>query len=1048
MQVKVARSTASMQPRAPSGISASVLYATTEGVTLYAGLSNPMRCGIHKNWLGTNSAASVDCAPDSYSVVLEAKKIALDRNGIGELVDHLQVVTLSSFKWDSLVSQWPSPWVAAGPAFLVGDPNAHLLVSNITLASVELTERLDILEDYKRKENSVEKAVDSQSLLPPMLSPVPRVSFGIHVGVLSFRLISPTSQREQEPFVMEVRTDNIVASLESNFTARPDHRYGAADRDFAGLDMEFRYGLNMNRPYAKIWFGPDAHMRGVHPEDFNAPSYPSEPLVQIDSIHLGGTGHGLGEFVDEALGIVSVDMASIYTQWQLATDAISVELWQPEVIGSLAFILSRLPSQPKPKTPKPSRRILDQLPFGVDASLAIGRFIVFFTSPDLAPSDSLNISRGLALRTGISVTYSALQKHHCSRMTSIISRSHHRTKLLLPKEQVMHVVHEHSKPGSREVNRALIQVSFWDIVVRDAFATPFAADDPYGLDDQSVHHRSLEFLHIGNCDIHAVVSGRRPHGAPLPHSMDDCHVEVTVPKVRAKMDLCQIYHALLAVHTVQQLIPSRPGTPAEAPGAPSTLRLHLRFQLQQLQLLWRFPLSSKMFLRLSSLSCGITPDRKVSVEWDSVLAGVNVPVCRDGQEKEEWEELARLPRWRVDLDPSVKPLPVRVKGDSGRLRIPFDFVFADLILDINLTVKSAKHLVRMVRVGKYEDPPPPPAEDAKHVPDIRIDLGRLIVEAADDEHEARLGLIWKTGFSAAKLRREREDAFKAKVETIISPKHSSTSSLRNDSDFQFTSKHTISILDARSRLDQVHGVAWKTALDQAFSKQTRREESHWQNPMGSLRTSTTVDDDMVHINSVLPIPPLVRFSFNQLSLGITPPSFPHSSIPDYLYEVGYGLPRDTQFSLLVPLHINFTVSSLRLAFRSYPLPLLHIPSHSSGKIPALVFDTDLIIAEEMGTDSSVEWVPCEIVKEHSGMHGAAPISVNIPKTMMPVKTYARPTVLVKTDGITDFSWGVGYQPATQDLMRVIDMLSHAPRDSSPAIGFWDKVRDTVLLVLK
>nr|VWO95170.1 Uncharacterized protein [Ganoderma boninense] len=1024
---------------APSGISASVLYATTEDVTLHAGLSNPVRCGIHKNWLGTNIAASVDCAPDSYSVVLEAKKIALDRNGIGELVDHLQIVVLNSFKWDSFVSQWPAPWVAPGPAFLAGDPNAHLLVSNVTLSSVELTERLDILEDYKRKESSIEKTVGHQPLLPPMLSPVPRVSFGIHVGVLSLRLISPTSQREQEPFVMEARTDDIVASLASNFAVRPDRRYGAADRDFAGLDMEFQYSLNMNRPYAKIWFGPDAHMRGVHPEDFRAPSYPSEPLVQVESVHLGGTGHGLGEFVDEASGIVSVDVSSIYTQCQLATDAISVELWQPEVIGSLAFILSRIASQSKPKPPKPSRRVLDQLPFGVDASLAIGRFIMFSTSPDLAPGDTLNISRGIASRTGISVTYSALQKSHCSRMSSIISRSHHRTALLLPKEQVLDVVHEQNKPGSHQVTRALIQVSFWDIVVRDAFATPFAADDPYGLDDQSVHHRSLEFLHIDNCDIHVVVSGQRPHGAPPPHSMDDCHVEVSIPKVRAKMDLCQIYHALLAVHTVQQLVPSRPGPPSVTPRAPSPLRLHLRFQLQQMQLLWRFPLSSKMFLRLSSLSCHIAPDRKISVAWDSILTGVNVLVYRDGQEKEEWEELARLPRWRVDLDPSVKPLSIRVKGDSGRLRIPFDFVFADLILDINLTVKSAKHLVRMVHTGKYEDPLPPPAEDAKHVPDIQIELGRLIVEAADDEHEARLGLIWKTGFSAAKLRREREEAFKAKVDTIISPKHSSTSSLRNDSDFQFTSKHTVSITDARSRLDQVHGGAWKTALDQELSKQTQREELHWRNPMGSLHLSTTVDD-MVHINNVPPVPPLVRFSFNQLSLVIAPPSFPYSSIPDYLYEAGQGLPRDTQFSLLVPMHIRFTVSSLRLAFRSYPLPLLHIPPHSNGKIPALVFDTDLVVAEEMGTDSSVEWVPCEIVKEHSGLHGAAPISVNIPKTIMPVKTYARPTVLVKTDGITDFSWGVSFQPATQDLMRVIDMLSHAPRDSSPAIGFWDKLR--------
>ncbi|TBU45037.1 golgi-body localization protein domain-containing protein [Dichomitus squalens] len=1040
VEVNIPQLTASMQPQAANGAGGAVLYGTIQQINLRAGLSHPESNDMHKEWLGIKTVTSAEPTADAYSVVLEAKKLTLDRNGIGELMEHLRMTTLDSFKWHSLLVQWPSPWVTAGPALLAGDPNAHLLVSNLSLATVEVTERLDILEGLIGKERSIEKTVHGQSLLPPMLSPMPRVSFGVHVGEVSLRLISPTSESDQDPFVLEARTDGIAASLQSHFTARPDHRYGNVERDFTGLDMEFRYGLTLNPLYTKMWFGPDAHARGAHPQDFPAPSYPSETLLQVDAVHAGGTGHGLGEFADEAAGIVSVDTATIYTHCQIATDAVSVELWQPDVIKSLARILSRLNGNPKPKTPKPSRRVLDELPFGVDVSIAIGRFSVFLTSPDLAPDDTLNISRGIASRMGISITYNALQKHHCSRLSAVFSRDQQRSELSLPKELILHVVREHSTPAAFDTARALIQVSLWDIVLRDAFATPFAADDPYGLGDQSVHHRSLEFLHVDNCDIHAVISGQRPNGVPLPKSMDDCHVEITIPKVRVKMNLSQVYNALLAAHTVQTLLPSPPRSAAAAPGASSTLRLHLQVRLQQLQLLWRFPLLGKMFLRLSALECDIGPDRNVTVRWDHILTAVNVTARHEGHEQEEWEELMRLPRWKVEVNPGVKPVLIRVKGDSGRLRIPFDFVLADLILDLNLTIKSVKHLVRLVRSGRYEDPPPPPAEDAKQLPDIRIELGRLVVEAADDEHEARMALIWRTGFNAAKVRREREEAFQAKVETITSPKPSSVSTLRSDSDFQFSSKHTVSITDARNRLDQVHTTAWRAAMDQAFSKQTEREEAHWQNPIGSLRIPTALKHDMVTVNSVLPVPPLVRLAFNQLSLAITPPSFPYSAIPDYLHEVGNGLPRDTQYSLLVPMHIHFTVTSLRLAFRSYPLPLLHIPPHSKGHTPALDFDTELVIAEEIGTENSVEWVPCEIVKAHSGMHGAAPISLRIPKTLMPVKTYARPTIRVLTDGTTDFSWGVSYQPATQDLMRVLDTLSHAPRDSSPAIGFWDKLR--------
>ena len=91
-------------------------------------------------------------------------------------------------------------------------------------------------------------------------------------------------------------------------------------------------------------------------------------------------------------------------------------------------------------------------------------------------------------------------------------------------------------------------------------------------------------------------------------------------------------------------------------------------------------------------------------------------------------------------------------------------------------------------------------------------------------------------------------------------------------------------------------------------------------------------------------------------------------------------------------------------------------------------------------NTTVEWVDCAIVRPHSGLHGASPLYLAVPKTLMPVKTYAHPNIHVNTDGITDFAWGVSYGPVTQDIMRVVDTLSHAPRDSSPAIGFWDKVR--------
>lgn len=161
-----------------------------------------------------------------------------------------------------------------------------------------------------------------------------------------------------------------------------------------------------------------------------------------------------------------------------------------------------------------------------------------------------------------------------------------------------------------------------------------------------------------------------------------------------------------------------------------------------------------------------------------------------------------------------------------------------------------------------------------------------------------------------------------------------------------------------------------------------------------------------------------------------------------MYDLGSGLPRDTLFSLLVPLHIHFTVSSFKVTLRDYPLPLLHIPARSDPAATSWTFDTDIIIGEEMGTQSSVDWVKCPVIGLHQASHGEAPLSILVPKTIMPVKTYAAPIIKVATTEPTVFSWGVSYGPAIQDLMRVVESLSSLPRDSSPAVGFWDKVRKT------
>ncbi|THH02741.1 hypothetical protein EW026_g149 [Hermanssonia centrifuga] len=523
--------------------------------------------------------------------------------------------------------------------------------------------------------------------------------------------------------------------------------------------------------------------------------------------------------------------------------------------------------------------------------------------------------------------------------------------------------------------------------------------------------------------------------------MDDCAVSVAVSHVRGYFHLAHAYNLLLAAQALKNLAPAK-NIPPPARGAPSTLAYNVHFELDRVQLSWEFPLKMKLFTRIFALSAQRPASGKLKLQWDQILLAVPLDVERDGTPRVEWMELARISNWSVDIRPDVHPVAISAQGDSARLHIPYDYVLADLILDINLTVKCMKHLTRMIPSGQFENPPAPEAEEAKSMPDLSIRIGCLCVEAADDQFETQLGLIWRTGYESARLRLEREEAFEAKAAAVraANQQDPSTPNRELQSEFQFTPEHTVSVEDALNRLYSLHAGSWASGFRQARAQQVLQQKTEMQKSMGKVDPPDALDTDLITIITAPPAPPLIRLNFDALSLHITGPSFPSSNLPDFLFNEGGGLPRDTQYSLLIPMHLTFAVASLRATCREYPLPLLNIPASSQKEISGLEFDSDVVIAEEMGTAHSVEWIDCAIVKAHTGVHGAPPLCVAVPKTLNPVKSYANPIIRVRTDDVTDFAWGVSYGPITQDLMRVVDTLSHAPRDDSPPIGFWDKLR--------
>lgn len=195
------------------------------------------------------------------------------------------------------------------------------------------------------------------------------------------------------------------------------------------------------------------------------------------------------------------------------------------------------------------------------------------------------------------------------------------------------------------------------------------------------------------------------------------------------------------------------------------------------------------------------------------------------------------------------------------------------------------------------------------------------------------------------------------------------------------------------------------------------------------------------LNSALPMdvrpqdksPPLLRAIFTDLELDLSRPELGSDTLEDFMHDLG-GLPRSTQFTLLVPLHLKWTMSAFRTTLRDYPLPLLNVAESSL----AWVCSSNLVIAEEEAKEENIDWIDCTVAPPPNS--SSVSIAFSIPKTIMPVKTYANPEIRVSSTDITDLCWGVSYTPALQEVIRVLDAFTAAPRDKSPPLGIWDKIK--------
>ena len=466
-----------------------------------------------------------------------------------------------------------------------------------------------------------------------------------------------------------------------------------------------------------------------------------------------------------------------------------------------------------------------------------------------------------------------------------------------------------------------------------------------------------------------------------------------------------------------------------------------------------------------------------------------------------WARLVSVKTLRVDLRENrrkrggtvLEESSIDVVTDFIRFAVPHQLVFHKVLDNFVNAMKATEQLHHRFRTGTNDDVLKKKPENPKVVPRVSIRSKALMIDIEDGPFDWKLGTIYRAGLIEQKQRLAREEAFLAKRQNIDSRRQTRDSSryrasarpaarrtetsippvrgsrrrslstgsgdrrsespqsprsgrMRYDPEgkCKLTRDARISSDEAWSKLLKHNAQSWKKRIDDIYHMQNwgmrKIRDIFWGNEDLSSK-----EDEVEPILGLPERPSLMSTLISDLHIVIDKPSFPIKDYPKFLHRVGKGMPYDMEYSLLIPLSVQIDMGEARVTLRDYPLPLLHVPAIRPGqspRLPSWSLKTDFVIAEEYRGDISTKAVEVEVVppEKFSAPKQNRGFSINVRRTVSPVKTYSDVDIAINTSAPTSITWGTSYQPAIQDMMMIIEGFTKPQVDPSDRTGFWDKIR--------
>lgn len=998
--------------------------------------------------------------------------IELQCLGPGETAnDKSQLAAVRQADFDVLTT-WAPEGFERREALFSDDPELSIIVARGCVASLDVSSDLQLISELARSWKETHPPV-SKAGLPPSAPRThwpkpPRLRLFVDLGHMSMALANSSTE---DSAIISLTSDGVSLGGTANFDDHgapspqseepPSPLFEDDSSSTRSLDGECPTFGMIGNGFAVI----EPISLHISLGTQNGKTYKLAKIARIQTKvigHISGTFRTLESGVDDYRLLPNTLATDVEI---LIDEGVKMQLWHPDVIKAITHLAQLKQPAATHKASKPRKDPLDVLPGGLSVRLALGSASIFLGHQDLNPTCNTLLVRGVWLQTTVVFDYARFRTMKASGSARHLRNLKMRDRLKLFKDVTASAFDHTHKLEHRGAQAALLSLLLRETAIKTVFngeafienggtdlcmpaaapdaPTPLPADPEFiawgwsGGRRREKAPRKLHLSHLPKAYLSSSHLLYVPHlhftakvHRPVQHEPSHVKVYGRIELIHVVNHISDLYCVLLAVHTVLEIarVLRRPGLTSDsassgvgsspAPAPKSAILFTIGLAVHKVWLHFLFPLQEQAFFAMENVGVERDLDKRTIAKAD--YAVLYIPSdTRPGM----WDELGLIKRFTLAVDPSHA---VNVGATAFRIRIPYAFIFSQLIFNINMTVKTTKLILSNLRKGNFSLYKKPVSEPPKRLPHVNIQVDLVHFEARDHPVENKLNLANRVGLYEQKTRLDLDELFEQKLAVMAEDEE-------NRSHSNLSTSQSVTDEEARYRLDWHFSRNWVRRIRRAKAEQKRREES--------------AQKRLLISPSKLPIPvleleqtvPLFRFAFVGVNVTLAPPNKSRAQLIKYMGDVSAPFKDDVQFSLMVPFDLTWTMVEAKVQLRDYPLPLLRILP-GKDKMPGWHVTTLFIIAEELSDDDSTMFFPIEIVPGQCGHDTAKPLVVNIGKAIMPTKTYARPMIKVLSPEATRIAWCNSYKPGISDLTRIFETLSNPPLDPSPKPGFWDKLR--------